>query len=160
MELRQKNISRCATKKEHLRPAVAVIDIGASKSEFMTFNPSEFCRRKSYTNHRHRNEKCAKLTLSENAIHDKMVPMNDQSEKCIYFVNSSGDKIPTNCSRGPKSRIRQFFKKHSIGVLVLIIFSFGFIDMVNGKLILNLLLSNLNDGIDDLNWCHLQCNIW
>lgn len=163
MELPNKNINRCiraeeshrngrlmkfvATKiEEHLRSLFAVIDICGSYCELMTFNPSEV---KSDHCDRHRNGNATKLTVCEYAIHDKMVANRCQSGENSYanFVNNSGKEATTHCNRGhtnrtngndgggagPKSKIRHFFRGHSVSVLILLIFSLGFIDMVNGK---------------------------
>lgn len=135
--------------KEQLRSLFALNDICANKNcELMTLDRSEVKLRQT---HCHRNGISAKLMLCEYACPDKMVANSEQSggNSYVYFVNRSGDKsaATTNCNRGPttrtngsasngigsKSKIRQFFNGHSVSVLILIVFSLGFIDMVNGK---------------------------
>lgn len=159
MELRNKTTNRCRCANEshrneplieiiasklnkHLRSfSIKTIDICANYCELMTFNSSDVQLMQTY---RQRTEKCTKLTVHEYAIHDKMVTNRDQSDEnsYVYFVNNSDEKIKTNCGRdatnrtngsGSKSKIKQFFRVHSVNVLILIIFSLGFIDMVNGK---------------------------
>lgn len=133
---------------KHLRSFfVKTIDICTNYCELMTFNSSDVHLMQTYCQ---QSEKCTKLTVHEYAIHDKMVTNRDENNdenSYVYFVNNnnnSDEKIKTNCGRGAinrtngitssKSKIKQFFRGHSINVLlILIVFSLGFIDMVNGK---------------------------
>lgn len=140
-----------ATKvKEHLRSLFVAIDICGSYCELMTLNTREV---NSDQCDRHRNGKCTELTRCEYAVHDKMVANRERSgeNSYVYFVNSSGKKTTSHCIRGhknrtngngggggggggvSKSKIRHFIRGHSVSVLILVIFSLGFIDMVNGK---------------------------
>lgn len=163
MELRNKNTDRCTASANEsqrsgslakfvaaelmklLRSHFALIDNCATNCELMTFKSSEVESRQIRCR---RNGTCDKLTLSENAIHDKMVAnRSDQSDenRYVYFVNNSGEQCTTKCKRRPtnrtngngsdgsKSKIRQLFRGHSISVLILIIFSLGLVDMVNGE---------------------------
>lgn len=148
---RNKPLSRtiAATLKKHLRSLFAIIDICANNCELMTFDPSAV---KSKQTHRHRNDgTCTKLTLCEYAVHGKMVANSDRcgEHSYVYFVNQNcGEQSASHCNRRPtnrangcggggggssKSRIKQFFRGHSASVLILIIFSLGFLDMVNGE---------------------------
>lgn len=162
MELPSKNIKRCIRAKEshrngplikfvttkieeYLRSLFAVIDICGSYCELMTLNTSEV---NSDHCDRHRHGNCTKLTLCEYAIHDKMVANRSQSgeNSYVYLENNLGKRTSSICDRGhtnrtngngggggSKSKIRHFLRGHSVSVLILVVFSLGFIDMVNGK---------------------------
>lgn len=156
MELWHKHNNRCINANASQRNEPLIKSIAAkipkqlrtfcaTNCELMTFDSSEV---KLGQTHRHQNEKCTKLIRCEYACAAKMVANRDQcgENSYVYVVNKSDEKCTTNCYRGPayrtngsasgggsKFKIRQFLNGHSISVLILIVFSLGFIDMVNGK---------------------------
>lgn len=111
--------------------------------------PDNYCELMTFDENETESQRTnCQLILCEHAIRDKMLSNRDQSgeNSYVYFVQNPNQSNTTTIDRGPatrcgtnnnggntKSKLKQFFRGHSINVLILLIFSLGLVDMVNGE---------------------------